>query len=346
MANEKLTDRTAASALADGDFIHVVDISDTTDDAAGTSKKSTWTLIKSFLKTYFDTLYIGNLVEDTTPQLGGSLDTNSKSINESKGADVASATALNLGADGNSFDITGTTTITSINTEGIGTVVTLHFDGILILTHHATDLILPGTANITTAVGDIATFYEYASGDWRCVSYTKADGTAIVGAAGGAQSYFVQYNNPIIFTSSTNWYSRGIGPASVYWDISTFATSIGATPTAFDSRIVSKIVPFDCNLTSASISISRVNAGSREINIKGYVYDRDTTSTPVNVREVFDLTWTSDDSAETLVENTDFTVDDTVDIDKDEMFVFVVNQNPTFSAITANIAMTFQFDKR
>lgn len=97
----------------------------------------------------------------------------------SKGADIASATALTLGTDGNSFDVTGTTTITSIATVGVGTHVTLQFDGILTLTHHATDLILPSGANITTAAGDIAVFYEYATGDWRCVSYSKASGQAI-----------------------------------------------------------------------------------------------------------------------------------------------------------------------
>lgn len=91
-----------------------------------------------------------------------------------KGADVASANALTLGTDGNYFDITGTTAITSIGTLGVGTVVKLHFDAALTLTNHATDLILPGGANITTAAGDEAEFVEYATGDWRCTNYTKA----------------------------------------------------------------------------------------------------------------------------------------------------------------------------
>lgn len=116
--------------------------------------------------------------------LGAPLDTNSHQINLSKGADVASAGALTLGTDGNYFDITGTTTITSIATLGIGTQVTLHFDGALTLTHHATDLILPSGANITTAAGDEFTFVEYASGDWRCIGYVLASGEAVVG--GGA----------------------------------------------------------------------------------------------------------------------------------------------------------------
>ena len=123
---------------------------------------------------------IDNVVEDTTPQLGGPLDSNSQQIRWSKGSDVASAGALTLGTDGNYFDITGTTTITSIGTLAVGTLVKLHFDGILTLTHHATDLVLPTAANITTAAGDEAEFVEYATGDWRCTVYTRADGSALV----------------------------------------------------------------------------------------------------------------------------------------------------------------------
>lgn len=90
------------------------------------------------------------------------------------GADVASANALLANIAGNSFDITGTTSITSITTKGVGTFITLQFDGALTLTHHATNLILPGAANITTAAGDIAVFWEYGAGTWRCVSYQRA----------------------------------------------------------------------------------------------------------------------------------------------------------------------------
>ena len=99
---------------------------------------------------------------------------------QTKGSDIASATSLTLGKDGNLFDVTGTTTITTIGTQGIGSLVTLQFDAALTFTHHATNLILPGGANITTAAGDIAVMYEYASADWRCVSYTKATGLPVI----------------------------------------------------------------------------------------------------------------------------------------------------------------------
>ena len=123
---------------------------------------------------------LGNIVEDTTPQAGGTLSMNSQQIRLSKGADVASATALTLGTDGNYFDITGTTTVTSIATLAAGTTVVLHFDGAVTLTHHATNLVLPGAANVTTAAGDEFTLVEYAAGTWRCIGYALATGKSIV----------------------------------------------------------------------------------------------------------------------------------------------------------------------
>ena len=129
---------------------------------------------------------LDNIVEDTTPQLGGDLDCNSSQIQWSKGADVASATALAVLTDGNYFDVTGTTTITSINTTGgPGTLIKLHFDGVVTLTHHSTDLILAGATNFTTEAGDELEFVEYASGDYRMTGWSLA-GTAPGGGGGGA----------------------------------------------------------------------------------------------------------------------------------------------------------------
>ncbi len=98
-----------------------------------------------------------------------------------KGADVVAAAALVVLGDGDYFDVTGTTTITSINTRHVGAEITLHFDAIVTLTHHATDLLLPGGVNFKTVAGDEMTFREYATGDWRCTSFTLASADALAG---------------------------------------------------------------------------------------------------------------------------------------------------------------------
>jgi hypothetical protein len=127
-----------------------------------------------------------NIVLDTSPQLGGDLDCNASQIQWSKGADVASNGALAVLTDGNYFDVTGTTTITSINTTGgTGTLIKLHFDGACQLTHHASNLILAGAANFTTEAGDELEFVEYGSGTYRMTGWCLA-GTAPGGGGGGA----------------------------------------------------------------------------------------------------------------------------------------------------------------
>ena len=97
-----------------------------------------------------------------------------------KGSDASSATALVIG-DGSVFDVTGTTTITSIDAAKnyAGRVVLLQFDGALTFTNNTTTLKLPGNANITTAAGDLALMVSEGSDNWRCAVYTKYSGAAV-----------------------------------------------------------------------------------------------------------------------------------------------------------------------
>ena len=95
-----------------------------------------------------------------------------------KGADVASAATVDLGAinDGSYIKITGTTTITSFGTIAAGVERTLLFADALTLTHDVTKIILPGGVNIVTAAGDVFVFVSEGAGLWRCKTYQLATG--------------------------------------------------------------------------------------------------------------------------------------------------------------------------
>jgi len=193
--NVDLSELTTSTSDADGDYFVVTDAANAQHKLtkanialSGMNNDSSWTA---------NTGTMTDLVNDTTPQLGGDLDCNGAQIQWSKGSDVASATALPLLTDGNYFDVTGTATVTSFNsTGGTGTQIKLHFDAACTLTHNA-DIILPGGANIVTAAGDEAEFIQLTTDAYRCTNYSKASGEAVVGGAGatGGGSDEVFYEN-------------------------------------------------------------------------------------------------------------------------------------------------------
>jgi len=127
---------------------------------------------------------LSNFVEDPSPQCGGFIDPNSHYIGSDKGSDIASASPLVIGTDGDYFDVTGTTGFTSI-TVASNRLFRLHFDGVLSIIHGGS-IALPGGVNFTTAAGDELTFFSTAANTVRVVAITKADGTAVVSSGGGA----------------------------------------------------------------------------------------------------------------------------------------------------------------
>ena len=145
---------------------------------------------------------------------------------ENRANSIASGTTVDLsGANGNLVHITGTSTITSFGSVQAGARFVLVFDGILLLTYNATSLILPTSANITTAVGDTAFLVSEGSGNWRCVAYQRASGAALVGGGGGGSgtvtsvaltmpSAFSVANSPV--TTSGSLDVTATGTASQY----------------------------------------------------------------------------------------------------------------------------------
>jgi len=121
---------------------------------------------------------IASIIEDTSPALGGFLDANGNFIQMQTGGDITSASPLVIDTDGDSFDVTGTTNFSALTVAADRHFFT-QFDGVLTMTHGGS-LVLPGAANITTAAGDVAEWISTAASTVRCVSYTKADGKAVV----------------------------------------------------------------------------------------------------------------------------------------------------------------------
>lgn len=92
-----------------------------------------------------------------------------------KGADIASQATLDLGFDGNYFDVTGTTGVTAASAKPIGTRILLQFDAVLTVTHHATNLRLRDGLNFAVAAGDHLELISYGSGTWREIGRSSAD---------------------------------------------------------------------------------------------------------------------------------------------------------------------------
>lgn len=95
------------------------------------------------------------------------------------GANIASAATIDLtAATGNTVDVTGTVTTTAI-TITAGQQMMLIAQAAWPLTHHATNLNLPGGVNYTCAAGDRILVIKDLAGVVY-VSIWKADGTAVV----------------------------------------------------------------------------------------------------------------------------------------------------------------------
>ena len=113
-----------------------------------------------------------------------------------KGADIASAATLVLGSDGNSFDVTGTTTIDAVSAKPIGTVIVLTFDDAVTLTYDATALDLSGDVDMVTEADDTLGLHCYDGTNWRELFRTDGqnvrasgniDDQAMVRGNGGAK---------------------------------------------------------------------------------------------------------------------------------------------------------------
>lgn len=181
---------------------------------------------------------IGNTLDEYLRALGGIIKQNA-----SVGADLASASTITPPASGYYFNVTGTTTITTIASTNSwnGRLIFLEFAGILTLTQNASTLILPGGTSILTAAGDVGAFIQESSGVWRCVNYQVATNSVI--AKGDLYT-------PIQVSTNTNvdsvtffegQYLRVGNVVNVSVQLSIDATATGDTVVRFSLPIASNL---------------------------------------------------------------------------------------------------------
>ncbi len=167
-------------------------------------------------------------------------------INETKGADIASATTTNIGAaTGNYLNVTGTTTITAFDTVQAGTRRIIKFTGALTLTQNSTSLILPGAANITTAANDTAVFVSLGSGNWICVSYQTA-GTVTASRLGSGTA-----DTTTILRGDSSWIKRpliNLSESGVTVSNTTTLTTIFSSAYTFAANelAIGDVIEVDC----------------------------------------------------------------------------------------------------
>lgn len=177
-----------------------------------------------------------------------------------QGANIASASTVNLDTAGGDYvHITGTTTITAI-TLSQGRQATVVFDGILTLTNGAS-LILPGGVSITTAVGDTAIVRGEAAGVVRVIEYTTpvvvspiynglADGRLTLSTGVPVPTADVLAATSVFFTPFKG--NRIATFNGTSWSISVFTEKTVAVP-------ATTVTPFDVFIVDGTLALETVN---------------------------------------------------------------------------------------
>lgn len=114
-------------------------------------------------------------------------------------------------------------------------VYRLFFGGSIDIVYNGTNMILIGGANIAAKVGDFAEMLYQGSGSWRMLSYTRANGTALVNptSMSGAQGLLVTNDpstpNTTIDVVADQAVLLATGPVPIY--ASSISVSINCTTT-------------------------------------------------------------------------------------------------------------------
>lgn len=172
----------------------------------------------------FGGITVQEAIEDRLQLIGGSL---TGAINLAPEVALSSASTVDIGAAAsNTVEITGSVTITAFDNFPAGARRLLRFSGTPVLTHSAA-LTMPTAANVTAAAGDFAEFLSMGSGNWKCIGYMRADGSALGVAVPDASTSTA---------GITRYATRTEGAARA-------ATDCAVTPDALDAALEALPVP-------------------------------------------------------------------------------------------------------
>lgn len=184
-------------------------------------------------------------------------------MTQTGGGAIASASTVDLdAATGDLVNITGTTSITAI-TLSPGRFSMARFSDTLTLTH-GSSLILPGGANIVTAVEDFAIFRGYTGGVVRCTFYTKASGAPVkMSPITNSISGDVALNN------TSNYFT---GPTVAQGTAGTWfvSGSVQLVDTAGGAAIVAKLWDGTTVIDSGSYNPQAANENGR-VSLSGFI---------------------------------------------------------------------------
>jgi hypothetical protein len=99
-----------------------------------------------------------------------SIKMNGSVIGPEKGADIASASSINIGQVGRFFHITGTTPVSAITARKSGELVSFLFESANTILHNAVSMILPGGVTMNVNAGAVVQFFSEGSGNWRALA--------------------------------------------------------------------------------------------------------------------------------------------------------------------------------
>ncbi len=154
----------------------------------------------------------GSEVDDGHPQLHDM----SSHTDRHQGVDIASASALVPGNDGDFYEITGTTIITSIATRPAGDRILLEIISAgLTFTHLTGTLNMRGKFDYTSEAGDILEFVSKGSGEWTEIRRALASGE------GGDRA--IEFT--LTMETGANWFTES------HATVNTGGSQFTATPT-------------------------------------------------------------------------------------------------------------------